>query len=343
MTRHLFRAWRIGVGVFVLLIVLVSVDPAAVGSALANANATLVLVGVIGLTAVHLVPAAGWRAIHGRTSGQWLPWRRTIALFYAAQAIGGITPANLGGDFHRAAALRQSGQQWEAAVAPLLVQRATSYLALSAVAIAASAFLAVRAPMAAGMSLAGAAVAVLVAVAAWLLVAAPGAFRGLRDRLVGGSSEAPRELGGGAAIGIATGLVFHAAAIGFTGLLVLAVDPTAPVMPVLAALAVARLTLAVPITPSGLGVQEGVLAVLFTALGIASGVALAGMLLARLALVLTTVIGVVALIRSRRPSQPMALRGQARPPGRKAAKTVRHSAPHRRARTRTSFEGNRAG
>ena len=145
MTGHLFRAWRFAVGVIVLLIVLVGVDPAAVGSALMNADVTLVLVGVIGLTAVHLVPAAGWRAIHGRTSGRWLPWRRTIPLFYAAQAIGGVTPANLGGDVHRAAALRRSGQQWDAAVAPLLVQRATSYLALSAIAIAAAAFLAVRA------------------------------------------------------------------------------------------------------------------------------------------------------------------------------------------------------
>ena len=120
--------------------------------------------------------------------------------------------------------------------------------------------------------------------------------------------------------------MFHAAAIGFTGLLVLAVDPTVPILPVLAAVAVARLALAVPITPSGLGVQEGILAVLFTALGIASGVALAGMLLARLALVLTTVIGVVALIRSRRSSQPTALRGRPCPPGGKAAKTVRQRA-----------------
>lgn len=310
MTGHLFRAWRFAAGVIVLLIVLVGVDPAAVGSALMNADVTLVLVGVIGLTAVHLVPAAGWRAIHGRTSGRWLPWRRTIALFYAAQAIGGVTPANLGGDVHRAAALRRSGQQWDAAVAPLLVQRATSYLALSAIAIAAAAFLAVRAPMAAEMSLAGAVVAVLVAVAAWLLVTAPGKLRGLRDRLIGAPSDALGGLGAGAAIGMGTGLVFHAAAIGFTGLLVLAVDPTVPIMPVLAAVAVARLALAVPITPSGLGVQEGILAVLFAALGIASGVALAGMLLARLALVLTTVIGVVALIRSRRSSEPTASRGK---------------------------------
>ena len=98
------------------------------------------------------MPAAGWRAIHGRTTGRWLSWRGTLELSYAAQAIGGVTPANLGGDVHRATALRRSGTGWDAAVAPLLVQRATSYLALSALAIAACAILAVRAPMAGGMS-----------------------------------------------------------------------------------------------------------------------------------------------------------------------------------------------
>jgi uncharacterized protein (TIRG00374 family) len=93
--------------------------------------------------------------------------------------------------------------------------------------------------------------------------------------------------------------VFHGAAIGFTGLIVLAVLPDAPVLPILAALTIARLALAVPLTPSGLGVQEGALAILFTALALDSGAALAAMLLARLSLLLTTIIGVILLIRAR--------------------------------------------
>jgi glycosyltransferase 2 family protein len=298
-TRRLLHLWRFGVGIVVLLVVLASVDPSAVRASLVDADLRLVLAGVIGLTAVHLVPAAGWRAIHGRTTGRWLSWRGTVGLSYAAQAIGGVTPANLGGDVHRATALRRSGQDWGAAVAPLLVQRATSYLALSALAIAACAILAVRAPMAGGLSIAGAAVAIGIAGAAWLLVAPPSPLRGPRDRLLGGTPVPLHGVHGAAAIGFGTGLAFHVAAIGLTGVLVLAVDPNVPLLPVLAALAVARLALAVPITPSGLGVQEGALAMLFTALGLAAGIALAAMLLARLALLLTTVIGVALLVRSR--------------------------------------------
>jgi len=92
-------------------------------------------------------------------------------------------------------------------------------------------------------------------------------------------------------------VAFHGVAIGLTGLLVVAVEPSAPIGPVIAALAVARLALAVPITPSGLGVQEGAAAGLFAAFGLAPGVALAAMLLARLSLMLTTLIGVVLLQR----------------------------------------------
>jgi uncharacterized membrane protein YbhN (UPF0104 family) len=291
------------VGVAVLLFVLAGVDPAAVRASLADADLWLVLAAVVGLTAVHLVPAAGWRAIHGRTTGRWLSWRGTVELSYAAQAIGGVTPANLGGDLHRATVLRRSGQNWDAAVAPLLIQRATSYLALSALAIAACAILAVRAPVAGGLSIAGVVVAVGVAGIAWLLVAPPSPLRGPRDRLLGGTPAPLHGTRGATAIGLGTALAFHAIAIGLTGLAVLAVDPTVPIVPVLAALAVARLALAVPITPSGLGVQEGVLAVLFAALGLAAGTAVTAMLLARLALVFTTMIGVVLLVRSRHAAE----------------------------------------
>ena len=299
MSARWLRFWRLGVGTAVLLLVLAGVDPAAVRASLVNADPVVVLAGVIGLTAMHLLPAAGWRQIHGRMTGRWLSWRAAVELSYAAQAIGGVTPANLGGDLHRAMALRRSGQEWEAAVAPLLVQRATSYLALSALALAGCAVIAARAPMAAGLSVAGAGVAAAVAIVAWLLVAPPGRLRMPRDRLLGGRSAPLNGIGAAASIGLGTGFAFHAVSIGLTGVLVLAVDPSAPLIPVFAALTVSRLALAVPITPSGLGVQEGVLAVLFTSLGMAASTALAAMLLARLALVLTTVIGVGLLVRSR--------------------------------------------
>jgi len=298
-TARLLRGWRVVVGVAVLLVVLLGVDPATVGAAVTRADLRLVIIGVLGLTAVHLVSAASWRTIHGRMTGRWLPWREAVPVFYAAQAIGGVTPANLGGDLHRAAVLRGSGQSWGSAVAPLLVQRATSYLALSALAIVASAILAAHAPMAGGLALVGLAVAIGVAGMAWVLVSPPAPLRDLRDRITGGAPDPMRATGPAAIIGIGSGLAFHGAAIGFTAVIALAVVPGAPLLPVLAALATARLALAVPVTPSGLGIQEGILAILFTALGLGSSAALAAMLLARLSLLLTTVIGVVALVRAR--------------------------------------------
>jgi glycosyltransferase 2 family protein len=301
---HWRSAWRPLLGVAVLMIVVAGVSPAAIGARLAEADLRLAIIGLLGLVAVHAVPAAGWRAILGMTAGVWLPWRSAVSLFYAAQAIGGITPANLGGDIHRAAALRGAGHGWSVAVAPLIVQRATSYLALSGLSLAALVILAASTPVAAGFVAVGTACAGVIAATAWVLLTPPKPLRGAHARLAawvgGGSSPAeaavPR-LGAATLIGIGTGLLFHAASIGLAWMLVVAVDPGVPAAPVLAALAVSRLSLAVPFAPSGLGVQEGALALLFGAVGLSADIALAAMLIARLALLLTTALGVAMLMR----------------------------------------------
>lgn len=291
------RVVRVLAGIVVLAVVVAGVDPAAVGRGLAQADLLLVTIGILGLSAVHAVPAAGWRAILGITGGTWLSWRSALAVSYAAQAIGGLTPANLGGDVHRAAVLRRSGHGWPAAVAPLVVQRATSYLALAALALAGVWLLASRTSLAGGVVAGGVAGAMLVGAVAWAILAPPSPLRELRDRTVGGAIGRPSHLGRAGLIGLATGLAFHAVAIGLTGLLVVAIEPGVPIGPALAVLAVARLALAVPLTPSGLGIQEGVSALLFAGIGMVPGVALAAMLLARLSLVLTTLIGAVVLQR----------------------------------------------
>jgi uncharacterized membrane protein YbhN (UPF0104 family) len=309
------RVGRPALGVAVLVAVIVGVDPAAIGARLGQASFGLVLAAVLGLAAVHAVPAGGWRAILGTTTGVWLGRRAALGLYYTAQAIGGITPANIGGDVHRAATLRGSGHGWSVAVAPLIVQRATSYLALSGLSVLALAVLATRAEPAGTIVLIGGAFAAAVGLVAWLLLAPPRPLRGAHARLVrliGGTGEPDggrvNRLGAATAIGLLTGVGFHSVSIGLTWLLVLAVDPGVPAGPVLAALTVARLSLAVPITPSGLGIQEGALAFLFAALGLAPDLALAAMLLARLALLLTTGIGVALLLQAR-PSAPPGVRG----------------------------------
>jgi glycosyltransferase 2 family protein len=298
------RARRPVLGIALLLAVIVGVSPGAIGDRLGSADLRLVVVAVLGLAAIHAVPAIGWRAILGTTTGIWMPWRTALALYYAAQAIGGITPANLGGDLHRAATLRGSGHGWSVSVAPLIVQRATSYLALSGLSLVALAIVAARAELAGTIVAIGGAFAGAVGLVAWLLLAPPRPLRGAHARMariVGGIPEdgdgRVQRLGAATVIGLVQGVGFHAVSIALTWLLVLSIDPTMPAGSVLAALTVTRLSLAVPVTPSGLGIQEGALALLFTALGLAPDVALAAMLLARLSLVLTTGVGVVLLLR----------------------------------------------
>jgi uncharacterized membrane protein YbhN (UPF0104 family) len=300
------RFWRPALGVVLLALVLAAFDPAEVAARLSGANSWLVLAAVVGLTAIHALAAVGWREILATVGGVRLRWRKAMSLYYAAQAIGGITPANLGSDIHRVASLRSSGQGWQLVAASVIIQRATSYLALSALSLTGLVVLATRTDVATGMVVAGMVFACCVALAAWLLLSPPDLLRGVHARLFAllgwrddESGTRITRLGSATLIGLGQGLAFHAGSIGLTWLLVLAVDPNAPGALVLAALAVARLALAVPLLPSGLGVQEGMLGLLFVGLGMPPDTALAAMLLARISLVLTTALGAMLLLRSR--------------------------------------------
>lgn len=313
MSATLRRFGRPAFGVALLVVVLANFNPAEVVARLSGANVWLVVPAIIGLTAMHAIAAAGWRGILATIGGVKMPWRRALSLYYAAQAIGGITPANLGSDIHRVASLRGGGEGWRTAVASVVIQRATSYLALSALSLTGLIVLATRTDVATGIVIAGLVFACGVALAAWILVDPPALLRGVHAHLfalIGWREDetATRvsRLGWATLLGIAQGLAFHAGSIGLTWLLVLAVDPGAPVLPVLGALAVARLAIALPFSPSGLGVQEGVLGLLFVALGLPPDTALAAMLLARISLLLTTVLGATLLLCSRSLPEPEA-------------------------------------
>jgi len=311
------RILRPTLGAAVLLLVIAGTDPAVIAARLAGANLAIALPAVLGLTAMHLVPAAAWRAILATGGGIRLSWASSISVYYAAQAIGGITPANLGGDLHRAGTLRSWGQGWQASVGPLVIQRATSYLALSGLALASLLLLAGRAPEAAGLVVAGFALALAVGLVAWLLVLPPAWLRGTQRRLLAMAGDGETEpaaapgLARSTLVGLASGLVFHAGSIGLTWLLVLSVDPHAGTLLLPAALAVARLALAVPLTPSGIGLQEGTLVLLISALGMSPDGALAGLLLGRLALLLTTLVGVGLLVRGHAGRPELAAGSQA--------------------------------
>jgi uncharacterized membrane protein YbhN (UPF0104 family) len=160
-----------------------------------------------------------------------------------------------------------------------------------------------------GLVVAGAAVSLAVGLVAAALLAPRWLMSGIWDRLAAilgrpGSAEEvapPRARLQAAGIGLGLGLVFHAASVLLTWLLVVSVEPSAATLGVAAAVVVARLSLAVPISPSGLGIQEGVLSLLLASLGFSPQVALAGLLLSRVSLVATTIVGALALVAGHRP------------------------------------------
>jgi uncharacterized membrane protein YbhN (UPF0104 family) len=300
--------WAGAIGVLALLVV--GLDSGEILGRIRSANGLLVLAGVLGLCAVHVLAAASWRILCRQLGGLRLAWATCLRVYYTAQALGGVTPANLGGDAYRVLAVRSAGLGWSAAVAPVLVQRATSYLALALLALPALLWLAISSHLPVAILAAGLVLCALAGGVALLLLAAPARLAALRARLPWAASprrnppvdpsNATRPPIGSVALATGLALTFHAVSVLLTALLLVAVDPSAMGISVLAAIIVARLSLAVPILPSGLGANEAILALLFAGLGLAPQTALAALLLTRVALLLTTLIGAGLLLFGRR-------------------------------------------
>jgi uncharacterized membrane protein YbhN (UPF0104 family) len=286
---------RWGIGIAIVVGLVLTLDVSALGARLAAANLSLVALAVAGLSSLHLLGAATWRELMRRLVGIRLAWFATVRLYYAAQALGGFTPANIGSDAYRVIALRASGEGLANAVLPIVVQRATSYLAVSLIGAAALVVATSPAPFTVGITIGALVLSAVVIGLGAVIAIGSGRLRSLRERLLGPDARDRRGLLGALAIGLMLGLVFHLAGIWLTYGIVLAVDPGAASLAAVAAVAIARVSLLIPITPSGLGFQEAALALLFIGIGLPAESALAASLLARLSLVLTGALGAVAL------------------------------------------------
>lgn len=317
MSPRRWAAVRWTIAFLLVVIVLSRFDLGAVGTRLASVDPRLAVPGIAGLVAVHLVGALSWRRLLDRLAGVRLDWPSTIRLYYAAQAVGSITPGNLGADVYRVAAV-DAGAGRGSVVLPIVVQRVTSIGALFVL----GGFGAIALPVAGGASPTASIGVVLASLGATVVVLAAWArWRGQsltwlvrRFRVRAGELAAAGAWASVVRDGFGLGLVFHTASLGLGLFLVAAVDPATAGRPaeVLAALAVARLSLAVPISPNGLGLQEGALGILFVQMGLEPEVALAALLLNRVALVVAVLLGAMSLVvRDRaRFRSPLSARGR---------------------------------
>jgi uncharacterized membrane protein YbhN (UPF0104 family) len=301
---------RILIGILLLAVLVATLDLRTIVARVQAANLWLVLFAVSGLTLDHALAGVAWREISRLVRAGEMPWWAAIRSYYIAQAFGGLTPGNVGGDAYRVLALRRDGQNWSNSALPVLIQRATSFLSLAALGAVGIVVL----PKASGIGIpllvAGVALALGLALPIALLLRRRQPLAALRELEDGANPGRRAGVLPALSVGLILGLAFHAVGIALAYVLVIAVEPGIGSPAVLGALAVARLTIAIPLSPSGLGIQEGALALLFVGLGLHVETALAASLLGRLSLVSTTAIGMF-LLSSRRVSSEQSAPSQA--------------------------------
>jgi len=291
--QRLVGAARWALGLAIVGFLLLRFDLRSVAGTLQQVDLRIAIPAILALVAVHLLGAVAWHDLSIRLADVRLGWWPTITHYYAAQAVGSMTPANLGADAYRVAALRKPGREWTTLLLPIVVQRVTSQVALSVICLGALLVL----PYSSStlpIVLAGAAF-IVVSAAILLFVRTRPKLRGM--------TVSPRAWVAALASGTGLALAFHLGSIGMVYLLVVALGGHSAAVPVIASIAVARLAILIPISPSGLGFQEAALSLLFLQIGLSAEMALATALLNRLALVGTMALG-ASLILSGRTGTP---------------------------------------
>lgn len=280
------------VGLVLVVVVATQVDLGGIVAHLRQANPWLAIPAIGGLVSIHLLGARTWQILQRQLNGAASTWGILVRQYYVAQAVGGITPANLGADAYRLHAASRAGLGWSAAARPIVMQRATSSVAVSLLGVGALAVLP------AGMGVAGWIVsgALVIGLGSAALIAAVQLRRGGRSAAGNGVFAGTARA---VATGLGLGLLFHAGSLLLAYALVVSVTDQGHPAQILAALAVARLSILIPFTPSGLGLQEGALAFLFVGLGLPAETALAASVLNRVALVVTLLVGGVLMMGER--------------------------------------------
>jgi len=277
-------------------------NPREVVSRVHDVDWALAALAVGGLASVHVLQVELWRVMSLALNGIRLPRRLAVTAYFAGQAFGGTTPGNLGGDFYRTISVKTPGVSWREALGPILGQRIISYGTVFCLAA-----------LAGGLSLASERGLTVPAFLGGAL--SVGLFWVGRRRLVQRLEQAVARFiptyrhvlaraMSASRTAISLGIAFHLASVVLMYALLVSIGETPPLLPTVGLLLVARAVSLLPITPYGLGLQEGSLVLLLPALGVGPESALAVSLLARLGVILVVCIGLTCFVLERFSTKP---------------------------------------
>jgi uncharacterized protein (TIRG00374 family) len=272
-------------------------NPAEVVERLHGVNWALAMPIVTGLAGMHLLQVELWRLMSHALNGRRLRRGAAVRAYFVGQALGGITPCNIGADFYRTIAVKTGSTSWREAAVPVLGQRIVSYAASSFLALVAG-YLSVAANQ--GLLFLASVVMALALAALWsqrhgLMKLARQSTSRLTPGLAGLLSRAARVYRPTLALGFG----FHLGSVGLMYALLLSIGETPPLPATIGLLLVARAVSLLPITPYGLGLQEGSLVLLLPSLGVGPESALALSLLARLGTVVVVSLGLGCFLLQR--------------------------------------------
>jgi uncharacterized membrane protein YbhN (UPF0104 family) len=280
-------------GLVILGGLLLLYDPREVASRLRDVRWAIALPAMAGLTLIHLLQVETWRQLSERMTGLRLSRTGACRSYYAGQALGAVTPANLGADFYRAFTLKNGSGGWDGVVAPIVGQRAISAIALV---VLAGASLAVKTTASLDFSPTHSVIGLALIGSCLVAYRYRPSLTGLRTRLPASLRVLADFDARGFALPFLLATLFHAGSVLLAYTLVLAVHADAPLFATVQLLLIARLTTLLPITPYGLGFQEASLALLLPGVGLSEAGALAVSVLNRLAMLVTAGVGISALL-----------------------------------------------
>lgn len=281
---------------------LITNNPGEVSAHLKGVDWRIAWPTLLTLVAIHLLQIETWRLLSVRLTGCRLHRPAAIAAYFTGQALGSVTPGNLGGDVYRAYATKSGSHGWRDVAGPIVGQRAVSYASLLALTGIAG-ILRLVAATSTEVTVFGFVILMTPLTAVWIkrdaIIECILPMLGMHSVPGVSASHSLLRVADHFKPAVVLGLGFHLGSVVFTYLLVLSIGESPPFVPTLGVLLIVRSATLLAITPFGLGLQEGGLMLLLPSVGLDAEAALAISILSRLGLLLTVVFGIGCFLGNR--------------------------------------------